>query len=275
MSEPTVGFIGGGNMARSLIGGLIADGLAPGNIWVAEPDAGKGAELVSDFGINTSTDNAEVANNCENLILAVKPQIMAKVCEALAPKLTTAPLIISIAAGIRSENIDTWLGGKRAIVRTMPNTPALLGCGATGLYANSQVSEDQKQAAERITRAVGVVEWFPSEDDLDSVTALSGSGPAYFFLLMEAMQQAGEAMGIPADKARLLTLQTALGAAKMAIESDEAPRQLRQRVTSPGGTTERAINAMQSDNFETIVVNALKSAKQRSEELAKQFGESS
>jgi pyrroline-5-carboxylate reductase len=207
------------------------------------------------------------------IVLAVKPQVMQDVAGELAATVAAhRPLVISIAAGVRESTLRAWLGDGTAIVRTMPNTPALVQSGATALYANPAVSEEQRSHAESIMRAVGLALWVEGEEQLDAVTALSGSGPAYFFLLMEAMQAAGSKLGLPADTARLLALQTAFGAAKMALESPEDPATLRRRVTSPGGTTERAISVFQEHGFEDLVERAMEAAAGRSRELAEEIG---
>ena len=236
MSDSNIGFIGGGNMATSLIGGLVANGTPAGSIWVSDPDTPKLDDLVRRFGVNAGGDNGEVASRCATVVLAVKPQIMNTVVQELAPALgERAPLLVSIAAGVRATDIDRWAGGDMAIVRTMPNTPALVGCGATALYANAKVDAGQREARRRDPEGGGHHHLGGRRAQLDAVTALSGSGPAYYFLLMEIMQATGEAMGLDADAARRLTLQTALGAARIANESDEPPGVLRERVTSPGG----------------------------------------
>ena len=254
MSDSNIGFIGGGNMATSLIGGLVANGTSPGSIWVSDPDTPKLDDLVRRFGVNAAADNGGVASRCATVVLAVKPQIMHTVVQELAPVLGEhAPLLVSIAAGVREADINRWAGGDMAIVRTMPNTPALVGCGATALCANAKVDTGQRDHADAILKAVGITIWVDDEAQLDAVTALSGSGPAYYFLLMEIMQATGEAMGLDADAARRLTLQTALGAARIANESDEPPGVLRERVTSPGGTTERALVTMRDGGIDKVV----------------------
>jgi pyrroline-5-carboxylate reductase len=273
---PTIGFIGGGNMAGSLIGGLIQAGIPASDISVAEPGAARSAALKQQFGINTCSDNNETLR-CDVVLLAVKPQLLKTVCQQLDTSSSKSPLFISIAAGVKSTDINRWLSrdqnsGDFAIVRCMPNTPALLQCGASGLFANAQVSETQKQQAEKILQAVGLVIWVSKEEQLNAVTAVSGSGPAYFFLMMEAMQQAGEKLGLPADIAQQLVLQTALGAARMASEGHAAPAELRQQVTSKGGTTEQAILSFQSADFHRIVFQALEAANNRSISLAEELG---
>jgi pyrroline-5-carboxylate reductase len=273
MKDANIGFIGGGNMARSLIGGLLADGMAPQRLWVAEPDAERRAALAAQFGVHITADNSELVAAVDALVLAVKPQQMKAVCQEVAPAVQhSRPLVISIAAGIRLEALQRWLGGEPALVRTMPNTPALVQSGATALYATPQVSKVQRELAEGIMRAVGLTLWLADEAQMDAVTALSGSGPAYFFLVMEAMQQAGVQLGLAADSARLLTLQTAFGAAKMALESREDAAVLRRQVTSPGGTTERAIGILQQGGLEALFAQALAGARDRSQELAALLG---
>ena len=274
MSDSSIGFIGGGNMATSLIGGLVATGTAPGTIWVSDPETPKLDTLARRFGVNAGGDNGVVASRCATVVLAVKPQIMNTVVQALAPVLGEhRPLLVSIAAGVREADIDRWAGGGMAIVRTMPNTPALVGCGATALHANAKVEPGQRGRAEAILKAVGITIWVDDEAQLDAVTALSGSGPAYYFLLMEIMQATGEAMGLDADAARRLTLQTALGAARIANESDDPPAVLRERVTSPKGTTERALVTMREGGIDKVVADGIQGARLRSIELGDAFGD--
>jgi pyrroline-5-carboxylate reductase len=273
MIETTLAFIGGGNMTGSLVGGLIADGWKPARIHVADPDPQQTKRLARRFSVATTVNNPEAVDSADAVILAVKPQVIRGVAEELAPIIARDhPLVISIAAGIRETSLREWLGEEAAIVRAMPNTPALVQSGATALFANPAVSENQRNLAESILRAVGLVVWVDDEGMMDVVTALSGSGPAYFFLLMEALTSAGNRLGLPQDTARLLALQTAFGAAKMALESADDAAQLRRRVTSPGGTTERAIGEFQKNNFEGIVLQALQAAADRSRELATEFG---
>ena len=275
MKEISIAFMGGGNMARSLIGGLITGGHHADCIRVADPDAGQREFLRSHFGVQTGADNLELAAKAKVIVLAVKPQILQTVAQQLAPLIQSSqPLLISIAAGVREPDVRRWLGGgPLAVVRAMPNTPALVGSAASALFANEFVSEHQRQQAESLLRAVGVTVWVKDEALLDAVTALSGSGPAYFFLLMEALEQVGIRLGLNADTARLLTLQTAFGAAKMALESAESPATLRTRVTSPGGTTERALAVLQEGGLEPLVAQALEAACQRARELGDLLGE--
>ena len=276
MKNSTIAFIGGGNMAYSLIGGLVAGNCPGSNIHVADPNTEALEAMQQQFGILPfPADNPGAITEVDAIVLAVKPQILAEVAKEVGEALqnsTAAPLIISIAAGIRSSDIERWLGGTQAIVRTMPNTPSLLQCGATGMFANTQVTDLQKNLAESILRAVGTTVWLDEEAQLDAVTALSGSGPAYFFLFMEAMEAAGEELGLPQETARMLTLQTAFGAAKMALERPESSAELRKKVTSPNGTTEAAIGSFQQQGLEKIVGKAMEAAHNRSIELADELG---
>jgi len=273
MTNANLTFIGAGNMACSLIGGLLADGWDPRRIRAADPDVdrlrGRGVLNQIDLG---SDNNAAIAS-ADVVILAVKPQVMSRVARTLVSAVQRSrPLVISIAAGIRLPDLERWLGGYSALIRCMPNTPALLRSGATALFGGVTVTADQRDLAETILRAVGLTLWVDSEEELDVVTALSGSGPAYFFLLMEALQTGGRRLGLPAETARLLALETAFGAAKMALESSDDAAALRSRVTSPGGTTEAAIQALEAGNFGELIYSALESARDRSKQLAEQFG---
>ena len=270
MTSKTIAFIGGGNMAASLIGGLVADGYEPKRIWVADPDAEKLATLAARFRIQSAGDNQQAVALADVVVLAVKPQVLHQVAQALAPIVQKQrPLVISIAAGVRESALQSWLGKDVALIRSMPNTPAMLQSGATALHAGKGVSQEQKNLAESILRAVGLTRWVEEEQQLDAVTALSGSGPAYFFLVMEAMEKAGLELGLPAETTRLLTLQTALGAARMAIESSDSPAALRQRVTSPGGTTEKALEVLNKGGLPDLFRRALEQARDRSIELSK------
>ncbi|MGV3593503.1 MAG: pyrroline-5-carboxylate reductase [Gammaproteobacteria bacterium] len=268
LSDTTIGFIGAGNMAGALIEGLLANGVAPERLWASDTDAAKLAALAA-RGIHTSQVNAELVSACDVLVLAVKPQVMAAVVSELGAVLAgKSCLLVSIAAGIQLASLQQWTSPQQAIVRCMPNTPALVLAGATGAVANAQVSERQKAVANALLQAVGIVCWLDSEEQIDAVTAVSGSGPAYFFLMIEAMQAAGTRLGLPADIAKALTLQTAFGAAKLALNSDVDAAELRRRVTSPNGTTEAAIRQFESDSFRDIVERALGKAAARSRELA-------
>ena len=273
MKHQALGFIGAGNMAASLISGLIADHYPADQIWVSDINEAALANLAERYGVQTTTRNVIVAEHAEILILAVKPQILRGVVEELASILHSRhPLVVSIAAGITAGSIDRWAGGSMAIVRCMPNTPAMVKTGATGLCANACVTDAQRSQAEAILRAVGLTVWVDEESQLDAVTALSGSGPAYFFLMMEAMEDAGVALGLDRATARLLSQQTALGAGRIAIESEDPPAELRRRVTSPGGTTERAIATFDEGGLSPLVARAMQAAARRAAELSEQLG---
>ena len=268
----TIGFIGGGNMARSLIGGLIRAGYPAEALSVADPNESIRSALATDFGIQTTSDNQQIADQCDVVVLAVKPQVLKDVATTLRTGQRQDQLFLTVAAGIRTASLSNWLGRDTPIVRAMPNTPALVQSGATGLFANSQVSEAQRDLAESIMRAAGLVQWVEDENQMDAVTALSGSGPAYLFLVMEVMEKAAQNLGLPAETARLLTLQTAFGAAKLALEIEEDPAVLRKNVTSPGGTTERAIQVLQQEGLEDVFNKALRAARDRAQELADELG---
>jgi pyrroline-5-carboxylate reductase len=264
-----VAFIGGGNMARSLIGGLVARGVPASSIRVAEPVAELRGSLTRDFGVHVFADNATAAANATTWVLAVKPQVMRAVCEALAPAAqATRPLVVSIAAGITAAQLERWLGGNLAVVRTMPNTPALLGAGVTGLFANGRVDATQREWAADLLEAAGRNVWIEDEPLMDAVTAVSGSGPAYVFLLAEAMQSAAEAEGLSSEAARTLVQHTILGAARMLVENDEVPSELRRRVTSPGGTTQAAVEQFEAGGFSDLVGRAIHAATERGRQLS-------
>jgi pyrroline-5-carboxylate reductase len=269
----TLAFIGGGNMATSLIGGLVSDGHDPRHILVSDPEHEKLATLAARFGIRSAAGNPEAATRAEVLILAAKPQALRQVCEELRTTVQRQrPLVISIAAGVRECYLQQWLGGGLALVRTMPNTPAMIQSGATVLHADLGVSPQQCDLAESVMRAVGITCWVENETLLDAATALSGSGPAYFFLVMEALERAGTELGLDPETAHLLTIQTALGAARMAMESSESPAILRERVTSPGGTTERALRIFEEGGLQELFGRALVGARERSVELSQLLG---
>ncbi|HET6914411.1 MAG TPA: pyrroline-5-carboxylate reductase [Rhodanobacteraceae bacterium] len=262
-------FVGGGNMARSLISALIGHGADATTIAVAEPRADARDELARDFGVRTFSDNADAVAGAGCVVLAVKPQMMRKVCEHLAePLRETRPLLISIAAGVRIEQLERWLGAHLAIVRCMPNTPALIGAGASGLCANARVGAAQRALAERILNAAGIARWIDDESRMDVVTALSGSGPAYFFLLVEAMEDAAVQLGLPRDTARALAVQTCLGAGRMLAEGGESAATLRARVTSPQGTTQAALDAFAQGGLRELVQRAMAAATRRGGELS-------
>lgn len=267
-SEVNLAFVGGGNMARALIGGMLQQGLRPDQVRVAEPQQAARAGLASDLGVTVTADNAEAVRGADCVVLAVKPQIMRAVCEGLGGALSADALTISIAAGIRADQIAAWLGGHARIVRCMPNTPALLGQGATGLFASPACSARDREQAEALLAAVGATAWIDDETLMDAVTALSGSGPAYAFLLAEAMADAAAGLGLPRDTARKLANETLLGAARMLVESEEDAATLRARVTSPGGTTQAAIESFESDGFRELVRRAIEAAARRGAELS-------
>ncbi len=274
MQDYTIGFIGAGNMGRSLIGGLISDGLPPARIRAFDTDAARVEELGSRLGIPASASMTAMAAEVDCLVLAVKPQTIKQVAEQIgAAGSEPGPLYISIAAGVRSRDLARWLGERAAIVRAMPNTPALVGSGVTALVANAAVTERQHNLAENVLRAVGSVLWLEDEDLIDAVTAVSGSGPAYYFLFMEIIERAGQDLGLPRDVARMLSVQTAFGAAKMALEADVDPATLRDQVTSPGGTTEQALRVLAERDIEKILSDAVAAACRRARELADVFGE--
>jgi pyrroline-5-carboxylate reductase len=262
-------FIGAGNMASSIIGGLVSHGYPAHLITATDLNTDLLANLANTTGINTTTDNQQASAQADAIILAVKPQVMEAVTSPLKGTISSnKPLIISIAAGITIGNLLAWMGTDLPVIRTMPNTPALVQTGATGLFANAAASTEQKAIADTVFSAIGIASWFDQESDLDAVVAISGSGPAYFFMLMEAMEEAGVKLGLPAESARELTLQTALGAAKLALASDVPPAELRRRVTSPGGTTEQAIKCFEEGGLRELVDSALQAASKRSKDLA-------
>lgn len=268
-------FIGAGNMAGAIIGGLIESGVAPSDITATAPNESELASLKQRLGVNTQTDNNAAVKDANVVVLAVKPQIMRSVCEAMSTSVQQqSPLVISIAAGLDADTIDQWLGGKTALVRCMPNTPSLVGIGASGLYANGAVSEVQRTQATQLMEAVGIVEWVEDEHLLDAVTAVSGSAPAYFFLMFEAMEEAAVKLGLPAATARRLAIQTALGAATMAQQSDKDPATLKQNVMSPGGTTERAIQHMEDAQLRTTIADAMQACADRAQAMAKELSAS-
>jgi len=269
-----IGFIGGGNMASSLIGGLVAESKnAAKCLWVFEPSLEKSQALVEQFGINAATDNAELIANVDIVVIAVKPQVLQQVLEPLSRDFAErAPLVVSVVAGITAASIETWLKVELPIVRVMPNTPALIGMGACGLYANQRVSDDQKLATEILCNAVGISAWVEFEEDIDSVTALSGSGPAYFMLFIQGLIEAAEAAGLSSETAKSLAVQTAAGAAQLVSSSDLPLQTLIDNVTSPNGTTEKALESFNSNDLKSIVNTAFEAAKTRSKELAEELG---
>ncbi|MCJ0825805.1 pyrroline-5-carboxylate reductase [Luteimonas sp. 50] len=265
----TIAFIGAGNMARSLVGGLVARDKPAAAIRVAEPVAELRDAMQRDFGVAVFVEGADAVAGAATWVLAVKPQVLRSVCAALAPLAQASqPLVVSVAAGITAAQLERWLGGDVAVVRCMPNTPALLGAGVTGLYANPRVGADGRRRAQALLAAVGATVWLDDEARMDAVTAVSGSGPAYVFLLAEAMQAAAIAEGLPAEAARTLVLQTILGAARMLTEDDADAGELRRRVTSPGGTTQAAIEAFEAGGLRELVADAIAAATLRGRQLS-------
>jgi pyrroline-5-carboxylate reductase len=273
MDQKNIGFIGGGNMASALIGGLIDGGYPNDRIWVSDIDSEKLHRLHAQYGVKTNLDNRIIVQNVDVLVLAVKPRVVKSVLTGIgAGALRPDSIVISIVAGIRQADLQKWLGGPVALIRAMPNTPALIRSGATALHANPAVRDEQRDIAESILRSVGLVVWLESESLLDAVTALSGSGPAYFFLLMEAMEDSALQLGLDQQTARLLIEQTAFGAAKIALEVEGSPAELRMRVTSPGGTTQKALEAFEKGGFRALVAEAMSAAHGRSIEMSRELG---
>jgi len=273
MNRDRIAFVGAGNMARALAGGLLRAGARAADLIAADPLAQQREQLAS-LGIATTDDNANAIDRAAVVVLAVKPQVMRSVVEALAPHVTQDQLVISIAAGVPIRAIEQWLSLARPIVRCMPNTPALYGVGITAMYPNAAVSARQRTLAESVLAGAGEVVWVRDEAQLDAVTAVSGSGPAYYFYLMEAMQRAARTLGLDEELARKLTLATAHGAAVMAKESRDGAAQLRKNVTSPGGTTERAISVLDARAVASAFEEAIVAAEKRSRELASEAGKS-
>lgn len=262
-----IAIIGAGNMGASLLHGLLANGFPPEKITVADPSHGK-LDAFAKKNIHVTEDNHLAIQHAKVILFAIKPAMIKPVITSLREVIQkNKPLLISIAAGIREESIAEYAGNHIPIVRCMPNTPAMIGCGATALFANSHVSTEDKNLAETLLRSVGITVWIEDENLMDAVTALSGSGPAYIFLVIEALQKAGEKLGLSAETARVLTLQTAYGAARMALESEHDAATLRKQVTSPQGTTEAAIKTLEKENIIEIFEKALLAAKRRGEEL--------
>ena len=271
-SFATVAFIGGGNMARSLVGGLIARGTPPASISVSEPQRELRDALAAQFGVRATDDTPAAVRGADLVVLAVKPQVMREVCTSLAGHVDDAT-VVSIAAGITCAQMQRWLGGAPSLVRCMPNTPALLGAGATGLYATPSTTPARRAAAEALLSAVGLCVWIDDESRMDAVTAVSGSGPAYVFLLAEALEAAGIDAGLPADVSRALTVQTLLGAARMLAEGGEDASTLRKRVTSPNGTTQAALDRFEAGGLRELVRDAVRAAERRGGEMSRALGE--
>ena len=274
MSTPqnNITFIGAGNMARSIIGGLVHQGYRPDTLCAADPNTDTLERLTQHFGVRTTSDNAHAVASADVVVLAVKPQVMGPVCDSLASALPAGCLVISIAAGITCKSLQGWLGDSTAVVRCMPNTPALVQMGASGLFANEAVTDQQKSLAQDILSAVGIAHWVTQEALIDAVTAVSGSGPAYFFLMLEAMVEAGVSQGLSAQTAQALAIQTAAGAAKLAQTSDVDLAELRRRVTSPGGTTEKAIEMFEQCQLRSTVKKSMDACKARAEQMAEELG---
>ncbi|KAA0443071.1 MAG: pyrroline-5-carboxylate reductase [Candidatus Thioglobus sp.] len=269
--QTVIGFIGAGNMAFALISGLLAGKFLAQNIKISDLDKPLLKQRKAEFGVETFSNNAKLVRQCDVVILAVKPQILPTICQELREHITHKPLIISIAAGIKSSSIAGWLAGDLSIVRAMPNTPALLGMGATGMIANAACTAKQKKLTEQIIGSVGLCFWVENEEMMDAVTALSGSGPAYLFLLIESMANTAVALGLDEEIARKLSVQTALGASMMASKSDDSAAQLRAKVTSKNGTTQAAIESFQEQDFELIVSRAMRAAADRAREIGAEF----
>ncbi|HEV7856868.1 MAG TPA: pyrroline-5-carboxylate reductase [Herminiimonas sp.] len=266
-----ISFIGGGNMAAALIGGLAGKLTAADNIHVVDINADALAKLQQQFGVRTTSSIDAAIAACDVIVLSVKPQQMKDVVAQLVPYVK-AQLVLSIAAGIRAVDLSRWLGGHNAIVRTMPNTPALIGKGVTGLVATAGVSAEQRAAADAILRAVGETVWLDDEKLIDPVTAVSGSGPAYVFYFIEAMQQAAQEMGLTAEQGNALAISTFVGAAQLAAQSPDPVSVLRERVTSKGGTTYAALTSMEESGVKAAIIKAMKAAAARGQALGEEFG---
>lgn len=272
MPKLKIGFIGGGNMASALIGGLLEKLTIPANIHVIDPNQAALARMKNEFGVSTALSIDATLAQMDVIILSVKPQQMRDVIAALAPFLS-GQLLLSIAAGIRAADISRWLNGYDKIVRTMPNTPALIGLGITGLVAMPGVDQDQRQAAQDIMQAVGSTVWLEDDSLIDAVTAVSGSGPAYVFYFIEAMQQAAIELGLNPEQGTQLAIATFNGAAQLALRSNEPVAVLRERVTSKGGTTYAALCSMEESGIQAAIVKAIKAAAVRGKELGEEFGD--
>ena len=274
MEDKTViGFIGAGNMAYALIKGLLSNGFDAKNINVSDSNEELLINRESELKITTYSDNNSLLDNSDIVVFAVKPQVLSIVCLQLKNKVKPNHLFVSIVAGIRGNDINRWLGGNFALVRTMPNTPALFQSGVTGLFANDLVSNQQKELVTSILSSVGECFWVDDEKLIDAITAISGSGPAYFFLLMQSITQAATALGLDEKTANSLSIQTSLGASLMATKSGKDSKTLREEVTSPNGTTQAAIESFQDQNFEGIVAAATRAAYDRARELSNDLGD--
>ena len=267
-----IAFIGGGNMATALVAGLAGQLTGAGSLHVVDPNPEALERLASQYGVGTANVIDVQVAACDVVVLAVKPQQMREVAAALRPQLGGQPLVLSIAAGIRIADLSRWLGGYTRIVRSMPNTPALIGMGITGMVAQPDVDAAQRQAADTVMRAVGQTVWLDDESLIDPVTAVSGSGPAYVFYFLEAMQQAALEMGLDAEQGRRLALATFTGAAQLAAQSGDPVETLRQRVTSKGGTTHAAIASMEAAGVKEAIMAAMKAAAARGRALGEELG---
>jgi pyrroline-5-carboxylate reductase len=272
VAQPSIAFIGTGNMAGAILEGLMATGYPVDKLWATRRQIDQLASY-AERGVNTTTENHLAIEAADIVVISVKPQMMRDTLTELAPTLQKRkPLLISVAAGISCDSLERWAGGELAVIRSMPNTPSLLKLGASGLFANPRVTEEQKAQATSISEAVGIATWCDTEEGIDQVTAVSGSGPAYFFLMMEKMIEAAQALGMSPEAARQLTIQTAKGAAEMAAQTGLEPAQLRKNVTSPGGTTEQAINSFEHDQLGDVVLRAMSACKNRAAEMSEQLG---
>jgi pyrroline-5-carboxylate reductase len=272
-NKTVIGFIGAGNMAYALIKGLLSNGFDAKNINVSDSNEGLLIKRQSELNITTYSDNSAILDNSDIVVFAVKPQVLSIVCLQLKNKVKQSHLFVSIVAGIRANDINRWLGGNFALVRTMPNTPALFQSGVTGLFANDLVSAQQKELVTSILSSVGECFWVDEEKLIDAITAISGSGPAYFFLLMQSITQAATALGLDEKTANSLSIQTSLGASLMATKSGKDSKTLRKEVTSPNGTTQAAIESFQDQNFEEIVAAATRAAYDRARQLSNELGD--
>ncbi len=266
--SPSIHFVGAGNMASAIIGGLIEQGFDAQQLSASAPVVAELTKLQSQYGIRVSESNLEPVAQADVVVLAVKPQIMQRVCEEIASTLRDNTLVVSIAAGVTCENLDQWLNGNRALVRCMPNTPASVGLGASGLFANKKVSAEQKAQAENIISTIGIARWVATENLIDAVTAVSGSSPAYFFLFLESMVDAATQQGMDKTTATELAIQSAIGAATLAQQSEDDLVTLRKKVTSPKGTTEQAIKVFEEQNLRGTVAKAMTACIARAKELA-------
>ncbi len=274
MSDRKIGFIGGGNMTLAIAGGLLGSGYAAANIVISEPSAEQRERLTGSLpGVTINSDNAATARHVDCIVLATKPQVLADVCRDLAADIQNSkPLILSIAAGVRSSDIEHWLGDNLAVGRVMPNQPAFLGLGVSAIFTNDRCSDADRKLAATIMQAVGKVVHVHSEADIDTVTAISGSGPAYFYLLIDMMVQTATTMGLDDSTARTLAVETAVGAAALAANGDETMSDLIAKVRSPGGTTAAALDSLEEQHVRAIFSAALTAARRRANELADEAG---